>query len=229
MPAEITADRLETDRLLDIVGASRSVYSPEEIAAAEARLRLFAQSGRDDIRTRMRRAGTIAAGIGFFVGIWPLFVAAMILTDDPDVFTPASGDFLDRYAPVIMAGALLVQAILGGLLCAAGIAFRRRQPWGRMVIAGFLWFLVVYCCLSAPVGAMMAFFQDEGIAFGIAMTLAMALIAGLWVMLIRIPLRFFRSDAARYWCGLPVKSGVGAQDGDAGDTGASPAHSPTSS
>jgi len=109
----------------------------------------------------------------------------------------------------LLVAVLVVQAAVGFLLFAAGLAFRRRKDWGRKVIHAIAWVAVAYCVVLGlawivSVPRMMGF-TAEAVGFGV---FGIG-IAGVWLLMVWKIKTYFASAAVRRACWHPDGSAGG--------------------
>ena len=144
--------------------------------------------GDDMHRRRARWAGVAAAGAGVLVFLWAslgFWCIWQILTNDPYM----------GYEEIGAAWASSFLAILGVVLLAGGLAFRRFREWGRraivaVIVVGLVCVLIWTFCI--PPGILSA----GGGGLGSALLLTGTLIA----CLLWLALRYFRSPEIRSLC-----------------------------
>lgn len=187
-----SSDRSSED-LLRIVAADRQTHSPEDVAAAEAELRARLSSAQAALSKRLRRAGAIAAFIGFIAAAFPLL---MLVVEAP--WAQPAGD---RTVPWAFLAAGGVQVLAGSALFVGGLGLRSGKNWARKVLLVIVWCGIVYCLGSAVVWEIMVpltmGLDGEAIAF---MLFGPAIIA-FWVLILQTPRKFLSSQEVRMACG----------------------------
>jgi len=187
----------EFDKLLTAVGPERGGRSPEEVAAAEQRLKEMASAGPEETLRGMRRNGWVALGFG--VALLLMFVAVLFDEDPLPLVQP--GDPWYAYLGAAALYFMLVLSLAAGvLLVAGGLAFRQAREWARRAIAGVLTATIVYCAALGVVAVAVAL-SELGLTLQAVAMAAMGVAAmGVWVLILSYPLRYFRSERVRRIC-----------------------------
>ena len=183
--------------LLRIVGEQRDRHTPDEVAAAEKRLRALAEGDRQDVRRRMRRNGRIVAGIGLLVGIWPPCALGLHLSQQRDwgPVPPEFGWFVTVFIVLCVA-----QTICGMALCAGGLGFARGREWGRQLVLAVLWVAIAYCVGFAVFWEIFILLNMGWQAHTVVFMVFGPAMCAFWVFLLWLPKRYFSSEAVRAAC-----------------------------
>lgn len=187
----------QVDDLLRIVGQQRDRHTPEEVAAAEQRLCALAEGDRQDVRRRVRRNGWIVAVIGLVVGVWPLCVLGLHLSQQRD-WGPPPPEF--GWFVVVFVALCVVQTVCGLALCAGGIGFARCREWGRKLVLAVLWVAIAYC---VGFGVFWEIFIPLNMGWQAHTVVSMVFgpaICAFWAFLLWLPKRYVSSDAVRAAC-----------------------------
>jgi hypothetical protein len=196
----VELDDRTVDELLAVVGAERDSHPPDEVAAAEERLRSWASVWPELSLRHLRWAGVMAAALGLAA---LLAVAVWVL---PFVGTPS---FLALYLrePGIFGWVWfrLAVCVLPALaLVVGGIAVCWRRGWARLLIVVSAWVLLALCVLAAA-GRLLptAVFTPLMLPVDPMVPLVAGAIAGaplLMALFLFLMARYFSSDEAKALC-----------------------------
>ncbi|MHC4502275.1 MAG: hypothetical protein ACYTFI_03140 [Planctomycetota bacterium] len=188
------------DDLLRTVGKERSDHPPEEIAAAERRIRELIADTLEAKRRRLRTVGTVLTVIGFLVGVCPILALFGLLHQLPENPLPKGSGFL---LP-LMAGLWSLQSASGFVLFAGGLGLRKFREWGRKLAIAVIWIAIAFF-VAVPLFWDVMMLRTIGVGAGsIAIAVFVLLWMGLPVYLLWLAGRYFSSDSIREVCGRPA-------------------------
>ncbi len=189
-----------TDELLEIVGSQRSSYSAEVVAEAERTLKARTASAAELFRAKLQRIGTICAVLGGLGCFWGLAMAILGLTLFADSSHRESEDFVFRHFGAFYVGTAVSEAIAGAALLAGGLYLRRLRDRGRRLVAAVLWLAMTYVVTFTAFWVLSLLSRAQGDAGVVVMAVAGAAMSGVWLFVLWLPLRFFRSAKVRDAC-----------------------------
>ena len=155
---------------------------------------------QDAVLKRLRRAGGIAAALGFLLAACSAAMALMAIIDPGEVLAGQ----MDLVGLAALWLAVAAQTALGFLLFFAGLSLRRRQEWARRILLAVVWFLIAYCVAFVV-------FWEVGIAVTtvrraetlVSMAMGAAII-GFWLLILWRPKRYLSSADVKEACSRPT-------------------------
>jgi hypothetical protein len=189
-----------TADLQRIVGSDRGQSSARLVADAERELLLRAGSEETAFARKVRLSANACIGIGGFCLVWPglmllVFGAGQNQGSPP---TGPTGPFLFRHFDDIFVGVGVLQAICGLLLLLGGLATRVRRSIGPTLISVVLGIAALYL-VAFTLASIQAVTIGPAVFVGFFLGF-MAVNDALFLFLLWLPFRFFRSPRVREFC-----------------------------
>lgn len=192
----------EFDGLLAVVGPERRSHTPEEVAAAEKRLRELVGVEEEATLRGMRQNGYLAAGIGVVLLLIFLFCPAEYAGDVRLRIMYSSRVPWSYYVDTILVRLTWELCLPSGiLLICSGLAFFGARDWARRVIAAVITFHLLFCAAALVImdagSVRNTEWTRETILWAAIRNVSLgALIWGLWRAR-----RYFLSERIRQACG----------------------------